>query len=104
MGLSLKKWGSNLIIKMGMRLKLNLKHDKGHMMEYTVTKEVRTTETLTREVKLCPTITGFLITINGESIIHCNEGDGGAYVFQEFYDYFPTIEDRDQKMRKRGEQ
>lgn len=74
------------------------------MMEYTVTKEVRTTETLTREVKLCPTITGFLITINGESIIHCNEGDGGAYVFQEFYDYFPTIEDRDQKMRKRGEQ
>lgn len=71
-------------------------------MEYTLTKEVKTTETLTREVKVCPTTTGFVVEIDGEMILCCDEKAGNAYVYQDFYHYFPTIEDRNQKMKKGG--
>ena len=71
-------------------------------MEYTITKEVKTTETLTRRVHIEPTMSGFNLTINGDLVLYCEEANKSAYVFQEFYDYFPTIEDRDQKMRKGG--
>ena len=73
-------------------------------MEYTVIKEVKTTETLTRRVHIEPTVSGFILTMNGDMILCCDEGDGTAYVYQDFYTYFPTIEDRDQKMKKGGAQ